>query len=301
MECFLCSSQFEENEQQQVMQPQCGHRICQQCLSQQQEKGINKCQLCGQESIITDEEGNPETLPTNVDSFSMIKRSQQLFNLFENRLTICCVPCNFKLDAFQKSFIQQLNHQPKEIIQNNQQNSIMHEQLITLVYDNEATKLEALSELNQKIYRQSSSHNQVMYIVKKEDKRLPLAFVQELNDYDLVMIQHKVPMLRNPNTNLIKIDNSPIGFGDRDCGFLERTLNLFNGVRNNESDLAVRSYQFYNQNFVIVYLGSCDKMAEIVQYLQKQTFFYTLRKIKADIVQKPDQSMNQLMFVNFHE
>ena len=63
--------------------------------------------------------------------------------------------------------------------------------------------------------------------------------------------------MRNPEFDLIRIDNAPIGFGESNCKFIERNLGKFSSNRTNESDIAVRAYREYNEYFVVIYLGTC--------------------------------------------
>lgn len=73
-------------------------------------------------------------------------------------------------------------------------------------------------------------------------------------------------MMRDPHINLIRIDNAPVGFQVRDSNYLERMIN--NHIREEKPDLAVRVYQEYNNFFVIIYLGSCQRLADVVEFLK---------------------------------
>ena len=61
---------------------------------------------------------------------------------------------------------------------------------------------------------------------------------------------------------------------------MERDLNYFLGQADKESDFAVRHYKNNNRSFFILYMGSNNKMADMIDYLKKKTFRYQKMEIR---------------------
>ena len=73
------------------------------------------------------------------------------------------------------------------------------------------------------------------------------------------MVQANVPLGRDPELDLIRIDNCPQEIGKRDC---EQIQNYFKDSIGYENayDLAVRKYKDSKRNgleFLIIYIGKC--------------------------------------------
>lgn len=82
---------------------------------------------------------------------------------------------------------------------------------------------------------------------------------------DLVMIQCNVPMGRNPDLDLIRINNYPDDLNDQDTETIEKDLRNKYG-QEPAFDLSVRKYTDPENmlDFLIIFVGQCQQRDQII-------------------------------------
>lgn len=84
---------------------------------------------------------------------------------------------------------------------------------------------------------------------------------------DLVMIQCEVPMGRNADLDLIRINNCPYALADMDTEVEKVLRNIFG--QQAAFDLSVRKYKDDTNylDFLIIYVGQCQRRDQIISHL----------------------------------
>eukprot|EP00347_Sterkiella_histriomuscorum_P007298 403349493 len=266
-------------------------------------KEFKNCPSCRQFVI---DSNNISSYKVNQEIIELIPSIDQLgCKTQDDSISICCCPPDLNLENFIANFIPQLpkakQFKDKPYFES-QKLSFLAEKVLKISYSNQKDKFAAMADLDQKIYRENGNSEHLTFIVVKlNNSQIPDLVKRELAIYDMIMIQYGVPMLRDSTLNLIRIENAPIGFQVRDCKMLESKLNYYLGTFESGSDLAVRFYKNYNSWFVVIYLGSSDKMADVINFLKGKPFKYTSRQIIAQIISIEGENMNYLQFANFQE
>ena len=83
------------------------------------------------------------------------------------------------------------------------------------------------------------------------------------------MIQTNVPVGRNVYLDLIRIDDCPKHIGKQDCKLIENYIRLNLIGMSQASDLAVRKYMDGHGDYLVVYVGKCQKREQLTKEFMK--------------------------------
>jgi hypothetical protein len=88
------------------------------------------------------------------------------------------------------------------------------------------------------------------------------------------MIQYGVPMLKNPEIDMIFLHDCPEVCNNDDIRMLENDIKWH--LQQDAKDLCVKFYRIPKHDkgfsFIVIFLGGCKKIAEIVTYLKSKTW-----------------------------
>lgn len=154
---------------------------------------------------------------------------------------------------------------------------LLDDKVIEIKFVNPSAKKRALDKLRQSLYRQEA-HTDYIYVFcqvhddKTSSHKLTEEFANHHSFSDLVMVQCNVPMGRNAELDLIRIDNCPEEFTKDDCKTFEDYLKKDKLGMENAYDLAIRKFTDVKRrmDFLIIYVGNCRKRTYINKLLMQE-------------------------------
>ena len=126
---------------------------------------------------------------------------------------------------------------------------------------------------------------------------LTLDFKRYHQKYDLVMVQANVPLGRDPDLDLVRINNCPDSIDKKDCRLVEQYFISKIGAEN-AYDLAVRKFKDSKRDdnqFLIIFVGRC-RCSERIRKMIKHEGIQIHRKGKNERY-KVNEGMNRIDFV----
>ena len=121
------------------------------------------------------------------------------------------------------------------------------------------------------LYRQEPHHDYIYALCQVNDRAssLPNEFKKIHQKFDLVMVLANVPLGRDPELDLVRINNCPGSLEKRDCRLIEDFFVSKIGEEN-AYDLAVRKYKDnkrIDNEFLVIYVGRCQRKRQIWKML----------------------------------